>query len=270
MNQTTTITLTGSTHTVTTQAPPFLLFGVPPELAAVFTIAIVAVVYLFFRFQVKGVPVIIELIARNYQAKQFRAQQDLNGLWLYILNARGKKAATLKKTGLPVEVHLVDNKSRAYMIQEGKRNGGLDPDIKKQLYEKGWKIREIEGKKEKERKAYIFEEPSPPYKTLAYIDIEAGGQKRFTKFTAVEGTGTTMQLIDVKKKVDEAGESEDDNSEASSGLIHEELAAAKSFLVILAEAMQGAFKSFILPMIAGAGLSATAILLVLELTGHLH
>jgi hypothetical protein len=209
----------------------------------------------------------VEWLFRNHSGKQFRALEDLNGLWLYILNARGKKAATLKKNGLPIEVSIVGNKARAYVIQEKHRNGGLDSGIRAQLQDRGFKVREIPQEKPDKngRKGYILEEPDPPKKTLAYIDVEAGGQKIFRKYTVVEGTGTSLELLDMGHKVDNTKELED---EGGSALIHEMQAASKSFLVILAEAMQGAFKSLILPLIAGVGMGGMIVFLVLMLTGH--
>lgn len=263
-------------HTTTTAAAPFLLFGLPPELVAVFTFAIVGVVIAYFRLQVKGLPVLIRWLRSNYSAVQFRAQEDLRGIYLYVLNARGKREETITKTGKPFQVKVVDNKSYAYLLRDGKAGHDLSAIEKEELEKKGWKIVDRSERytnwrgKELPRKAYLIEKKEPT-EQLAYLDIAAGGQKMYRMYDAVEGTGTTLELLDVKNKIDAAIEnSEKTETAASSGMVHEELAASKSFLDLLAEAMQGSFKTFLIPFLAGGGVFGMAVLLVAILSGHLH
>lgn len=266
---TSTVTVVSTVHqTQTINNGPLLIFGLPPELIAVILFAVAGIGYAWFRFSARGRPVIVEWLFRNYSGKQFRAMEDLNGLWLYIMNATGKKAATLKKNGLPIEVELTNNKARAYTIQERHRNGGLDSATRQDLINKGFKIKDLPFKNEKVRKGYILTEPDPPKKTLAYIDYEAGGAKIFRKYTVVEGTGTTMTVLDMKAKIDGTKEMEP-GDEASAGLVHEELAASKSFLQLLAEAMQGNIKTFLIPLLAGLGIGGMITALLFVLSGHL-
>jgi hypothetical protein len=273
-NVTTTVTsvstiLNTVTHSTTVQAAPFLLFGLPPELVVIFTIALIAIVFGILRYQVKGMPVVVKWLRKNYSAVQFRAQEDLGGIFLYVLNARGKREETIKKTGLPIEVKIINNKSEAYFLKP-KNGHSLDGKLLEQIKAKGFSVelRSTMDRKGKEvTKGYIIEKKEPT-EQLAYLDVAAGGLKMYREYNIVEGTGTTMQLLDIRKKIDEQGGEKAEDS-GNSSLMHEVRGAAKGFLALMAEAMQGTFKSLILPLVAGGGLFSMILIVIEMLTGHL-
>src|SRR6266849_182915 len=107
-----TVTATHST-TITNQAAPFLLFGLPPELIAIFALSFILIAFAMFKYQVKGIPIVVKWIHKNGAAWQMRARQDLNGLFIDVLSIRGKRLEVLKQTGLALEVSVLPDKFKA-------------------------------------------------------------------------------------------------------------------------------------------------------------
>jgi hypothetical protein len=254
---TTTVTFTGTTtHTV--QAAPFLLFGLPPELVLGFTLAIVAVIFLFFRFQVKGVPVMLVWIYKNGSAIMLRAREDLQGIFLDVLKS-GKKAEIIKKTGLALPVRYLPNNFKAYI--EPPKNRFTETAIIKDLRTAGFKVNVQRTDRKGAVKAYLIEKEASVEKTLAFLDVNLGGMKSAKLYATIEGMGET---IDWQPKIETTNNKDDSGNTI---LLQEMKTAAKGFFALLAEAMQGTMKSLILPLVAGVGLGITIIVLVVTLTG---
>jgi hypothetical protein len=254
---TSTVTLTG-THTVTVQAAPVLLFGLPPELILIFTVAAVFVIWGFFRFQVKGVTVSLIWIYKNGSAIMLNAQQDLQGIFLYVIKGR-RKVETLKKTGMPLQVRYLPPKFKAYM--ETPKNHALDDPNFKALREKGFKITPERHDRRGNIKAYLLEKDGSIEETFAYLDVNLGGLKTAQLYATVEGSGETMSW---QKKIDDAPV-----DSGNTVVLQEMRTAAKGFFQLLAEAMQGSLKTFLLPLIAGLGIGGMVTVLLFILSGHL-
>lgn len=251
------ITLTGTTHTVTTQAPTFLLFGLPPELIALFTFAIVGIIYAFFRFQVKGVPVLLIWIYKNGAAIILKGKEDLQGIFLDVIRGN-KKVELLKKTGLPLQVRYLPDKFKAYIDVPKDRT--INEEKLKALRDDGFKMTVAKYDRKARIRGYIIEKEHLMEKTLAYLDVNLGGMKMARIYAAIEGSGET---IDWAPKI--AGSSEDTGNTV---LLGEMKSAAKGFFQLLAEAMQGSLKTFLLPLLAGLGLGGMLVVLVFILSGH--
>lgn len=259
---TTTVTLTG-THTVTVQAAPVLLFGLPPELILIFTVAVVAVVFLFFRFQVKGVAVSLIWIYKNGTAVMMGAKEDLQGIFLDVLKG-GRKVEILKKTGLALPVRYVPGKFKAYMDTPKDKTlaevvGGP---LLEQLRGAGFKLTPTKYDRKARVRGYLVEKERGTEKAIAYLDVSLGGMKQARLYASVEGTGET---IDWMPRIAAANQ----NDASNTVILQEMKTAAKSFFALLAEAMQGSLKTFLLPLLAGLGLGGMITLLLFVLSGHL-
>lgn len=259
---TTTIILT-STHTNTVQAAPVLLFGLPPEIILIFTVAIVAIVFLFFRFQVKGVAVSLIWIYKNGSAVMMGAKEDLQGIFLDVLKG-GRKVEILKKTGLALPVRYVPGKFKAYMDTPKDKTlaevvGGP---LLEQLRAAGFKLTPAKYDRKARVRGYLVERERGPEKAIAYLDVSLGGMRQARLYTTVEGTGET---IDWMPRI--AGASQNDSS--NTVVLQEMKTAAKSFFALLAEAMQGSFKTMLLPLIAGLGIGAMLMVVLFLVTGRL-
>lgn len=268
---TTTVTSTQAGFTATTtiqhQAAPVLIFGLPPELVAVFAFVVFGLVYAFFKFQVKGVPVSLLWIYKNGTAIMLKGQEDLQGVFLTVIKG-GKKAETIKKTGLALPVSYVPGKFEAY-IETPETNKELAHSISLLKF-KGFTVTEKEDKTRRKGffgkeliKVYLIARESLPVETLAYLNVNLGGLKQARIYGAVEGAGETF---DWTGKIQQAGTSDPGNTV----LLQEMKSAGKAFFALLAEAMQGTLKNFVLPLVAGAGMGGLMVFLVVELTGHLH
>src|SRR5881296_3722599 len=135
------------------------LFGIGYEIWAIFALIGFTVFYLLFKRNIKGIPVILKWIYKNGSALQLRAQQDLGGIFIYVMNARGKKVETLKQTGLPLEVSILSNRFKAY-VETNIDNLGYKTTLA-ELKNKGFKVSSQPDKKKGRIKAYLIgKEPS--------------------------------------------------------------------------------------------------------------
>jgi hypothetical protein len=262
-NHTTTITFT-STHTTTQQlaAAPFL--GIPTELWIIILPLIGVSVWLILKFQVKAVPVTLLLLAKNYSALKLKVNRDLAGLWLTVINARGKKADTIKQKGKPFEVYSVDNKDAiAYTLRERRKEAELGESLWGQLVAKGFKIEEKKEGRRQKHKGYLIKKDAPESE-IVYVEIPTGGMKHETMFTAVEGTGHTVELLDIKPLIDESAA----NASGSDGVIHQEINAAKSWLQLLGEAASRPLGQTLILLGAGMAMGGLLIVMVFLFGGH--
>lgn len=253
------------THTSTQQLAPSPFFlGIPNELWLVIIPVIGVVFYLVLKFNVKGVPVKVLWLAKNYSALQLRASEDLQGLWLTIINARGKKVETIKKTGKAIEVYMAANKNGiAYTLNERRKAAELDDATKEMLKAKGFNLQEVRKGRKMKLKGYIMKKDAPDIE-IAYLDLPKGGMKHERMYTAVEGTGHTLDLLNWREIIDQ----QDTNESGSDGVIHQEINAAKSWLQLLAEAARASLGNTLLMVGGGFGIGGMVVMLALILTGH--
>lgn len=211
-----------------TSSPPFVAPPLLPlDLWIVIGVVVVVGIYLAYRGGYKTIPVKVLWVFRNYSGRMFNAEEDLQGIFLTLKTAKGKKFETLKKTGQPLDVVEIDEKhNRAWLV--------------KWQEEGGEKVEKV------------------------FLDVSMGGLKHTRLYATVEGTGETMDWI---KKVEDEGKKKSDSG--SAGIIHEEKSAVKEFLKLWAEAAAGTMKTLIIPLIAGAGLGASTVFIILVLLGHL-
>ena len=260
-----TVTFTATqttTHTVTTAATPFL--GIPTELWILILPLIAILGWLLLKFNVKTIPVKVLWLAKNYSALRLRASEDLQGLWLTIINARGKKVETIKKTGRAIEVYDLDNKNGiAYTLNERRKAAGLSDEMKTSIEGLGFRVEEIVRKGK--RRGYLVKKDGPATE-LAYLNIPSGGLKHEKLYTAVEGSGHTLDLLDLKEGIDKA----ETNTEGSDGIIHGEINAAKSWLALLAEAAKANLANTLLMFGGGAGIGGMVVMLALLVSGHVR
>jgi hypothetical protein len=92
--------------------------GIPYEVLAVITIAVVAAIYFFFRTSVEGMPVYVKWVTETGVTFRFKAKEDLRGVFLYIKGAGGKVIETVKKVGIPMDVSDIAEKDmKAYLVK---------------------------------------------------------------------------------------------------------------------------------------------------------
>lgn len=248
------------THSTTVQAQPFLLLGLPPELVAVILIVVTIMVYAAFKFQVKGVPVQLLWIYKNGSALMLRAKEDMQGIFLEVLSARGKKLETLKKPGLALPVKVMPDKFSAYI--EVPKDATMQDETLQNLRAKGFKISPAKHDKKGAVRAYIVEREAELTEALAYLDVSLGGLKTMRLYGAIEGSGETFNWVE---KIDAAGSTDPGNT----AVIHEMRSAFKSFAQILADAVKGTLSALLVPMIGGLGIGGMLAFILILVTGHL-
>lgn len=258
-NATSTVTFT-ATHTTTVQAAPFLLFGLPPELVGLFAIVAVIMVYAVLKYNVKGVPVQLLWIYKNGSALLMRSKEDMQGIFLEVMNARGKKLETLKKPGLALPVKVMPDKFTAYV--EMPKNTTMQDSTLVELRSKGFKISPAKQNRKGVIKAYLIEKESKLTEALAYLDVSLGGLKTMRLYGAVEGAGETFNWQD---KIDAAKSTDPGNT----AVIHEMRSAFKSFAQILADAVKGTFSALLIPLIMGISLGGMLTVILLLVSGHM-
>jgi hypothetical protein len=101
-----------------------LIFGVDPSLFVFF--ALIASVFgiLIVRFLSRNagaITVVVTWVFKNHTALRFKAREDLRGIFLDVMGARGKVIEALKKEGLPIEVEEVDG-MKAYILKKDKNS----------------------------------------------------------------------------------------------------------------------------------------------------
>lgn len=236
---------------------PTLVFGLPPEVFVVIILAVVGIVFLFFRFQVKGVPVYLVWIYKNGTAVWLKAREDLQGIFLDVIKG-GKKVEVLKKTGLALPVRYLPNNFKAY-IETPAKNVQLVGAMA-ELKMKGFTVEErsdrVQGRIRRHLiKTYLIEKKAETTEALAYLDVSLGGLKQARIYASIEGSGET---IDWKPKI----EGEEGKDPGNTVLIQEMRSAAKGFFALLAEMLQGGIRSLLLPLIAGLGIGGLLVAII--------
>jgi len=252
---------------------PQVTQGIPYfDLWVILIIAGVAVAWFFFRSSVQGVPVIVKWVYRNGTAIELKAKEDLQGIFLEILNAKGKVIETIKKTGIPLEVQEINEKdSRAYLVKfsDGSKRVFLSVALSRMKHKREYTVLEGTGETvdlmDKGRKMGSLPSTSIPMLTEAALLLRDGAgdsaEDKQIRVKSANGLESIVKQISEGPQIGGLG---------NSVTLHEERSAAKAFMKDLAEALAGTFKALILPMIAGGGMTASAIIIVLLLSGHLH
>ncbi len=256
-NITTTTSTVTFTRTTIQQLPATPFLGIDDTLWLVIIGAILAFSYILFTRQVKGVPYSLKWIYKTGSALQLTVGQDLNGLFISVMNARGKKLETLTKDAEPLEVTVIPPKVEFYM--DPKEAGTtLDADTTALIESKGFKVKERrEGRKQKFRGYLVYNEPKLK-KVLAFLDVSLGGLRHVREYATIEGSGTTVDWMERAKDAPVGV--------GKNAVIHEEISAGKSWLHLLAEAAQGS-RSLLIGAVMGGGIAGTAMLLVFLLAG---
>lgn len=92
--------------------------GIPYEVLAVLMVAVIAIVYFFFRSNVEQMPVKVKWVTETGVTFVFKAKEDLRGVFLYIKDAKGKTIETIKKVGIPMDVsEIADKDGKAYLAK---------------------------------------------------------------------------------------------------------------------------------------------------------
>lgn len=272
-NVTTTVTSVSVQRVTTTAAGKITVQSVPWEfyLIGLFVVIFGVVAWVFLKLQVKEIPVVVDFLQENYQALEVRAKRDLNGVFVKLFRS-GKHVETIKGVTKPFEVTILDNGGNAWTIDD--KLTRMDDALKRIIARYGMNLtpNKMGGwRHRKEIKGYLLTEPKPPDKALAYFNVNLGGLKRVTRYMTVQGTGKTVDPMEV---VREATTEEDANGNGPEGvdtsaMTHELLSAGKETVRIINEGTQGNGKLF-MGIGIGAMLGLSVLLLVLVLSGHLH
>ena len=91
-------------------------FGIPYEVLAVILAAAIVVAYLFFRSSVEGMPVYAKWVTETGVTWRFRAKEDLRGVFIDIMDGKGKVIEQVKKFGIPLDISDVEN-AKAYLVK---------------------------------------------------------------------------------------------------------------------------------------------------------
>src|SRR5712691_6217773 len=98
--------------------------GVGYEIWTIFGLIFLGVIYAISRPRL-SIPVKVLWILRNRAAYRFPAKADINGIYVDVKTARGKKAVSLLQEGLPIEVREVPKNGKAYVIGESEQPGKI-------------------------------------------------------------------------------------------------------------------------------------------------
>jgi len=102
-----------------------LILGIDAQLLvlAAFIASIFGILLVRFLSRNAGaINVIVTWVFKNNTALRFKAREDLRGIFLDVVGARGKVIEALKKDGLPIEVEEVSD-MKAYLLKKGKEKG---------------------------------------------------------------------------------------------------------------------------------------------------
>lgn len=247
-NATTTATFVATT-TSTVHGTTLAVFNPTTEIGLIVGFLILVGSVLYFRSSVKGLPVMIRWIYKNGQAVLFKGQQDVGGLFIGVLNARGKRAESLKATGTPIEVFYVPEKAKAYVIED---------DLGREV------VTDKQGTPLKDKKGNQITKAVPQL-TTAYMDVSLGGLKHVRMYDAVEGVG---KVVDWNHIIKSELQLDEDSEEGASGLYNEEMNAMKGIFRLFAEALVGTLRGLLMPYVAGLGTGAMLLTFLFLFTGH--
>ena len=270
VNSTTTTTVTSATHTVTAtvtftrvstsiqQLVPTNPLGIPYELWALLLGSIIAVSYLFFKINVKGIPTFVTFVRRNGgTALQLSATKALDGLFINVREGTGKRIIPIKEKGVAIDVTVLPPKFEAYVETKGRE---LEEEVIADMERKGFKVREKRSKKDKLRGYLLNYEPLAT-KTKAFLDVSLGGLKHANTYTTIEGSGETIDWQEIISGTK--------GSDPGNAAVMQELrAGVRAMFADWANAMKGTLQTLILPMATGAGLMGMIIFLIFLATGH--
>ena len=210
--------------------------GLPYEIWGLVVFAIVVAMYFIFRTNYEAIPVRALWIFKNGQAYSFKAKEDLQGIFLKIVNARGKEIETIKKRGIPLEVKEIDEKqAKAYIAK--------------------FATTDAEGK--------------PTTEKRAYLNVAFSKMKHERVYAVLEGTGETIDIVELATQ-DAKKKAKGEPSSGNAVVLHEEQSAAKELFKAWAEALAGSLRALVLPLAAGGAIGMAATLVLLILTGHFH
>lgn len=147
-----------------------LIFGVDPTLFVLFALIAAGAMIAVVRFMGKSlgtIDVVVTWVFKNHTALRFKAKEDLRGIFLDVLGARGKSIEALKKEGIPIEVSDIDKKDmKAYLLVKPKGATG-----------------------------------APQVSLL----VKHGRTKSSREFITVEGTGQTIDFVERAKGLKDSG-----------------------------------------------------------------
>ena len=166
-------------------------------------LAIVVSSYFFFRTNVQGVPVNVTWVFKNGSAYKFRAEEDLQGIFLRIKNARGKIIETIKKNGIPLEVKEIDKKDmKAYLVKfaNDQDRAFLAVSYSKMKHSREYTVLEGTGEtvnviKEAEKIEKKEGDSNPSSGNAVVLHEEQSAAKEFFKGLAMALQGTFRALI---------------------------------------------------------------------------
>lgn len=259
-NSTTTVTFTG---TVTSTINHTVLQSIPWQfyLIGLLILAGGVLAYVFFRLNVKEIPAVVEFLGTNYHAWEIRAKKDINGIYLKLYRG-SKHVESLKAVTKPFEVTVLDPKVKGYIVSKRL----MDDDTRKLLTDRGFTITDRDKDRKGRVKSYLLEEP-PNGKALAYFPTHLGGMKTVLRYMTVEGTGKTIDPMEVVGATLNGGNNK--SEEDTTGLVHELVSAGKEIIGLINEGAQGNFK-MLLGVAAGLPMGMALIMVALEFTGHLR
>lgn len=214
--------------------------GVPIDLIAIIFLVFLAVMGIALKFagrKLGQIAVKLIWVFKNYQALKIDAKEDLRGIFIHVLGARGKEIETIKKAGQPIEVESIDLKDmKAYILLKGDKK--------------------VARGKLTEQDVQTGEDGKP----LAYITVKRGRSTIERTYITVEGTGRTFDPIKGAEGVEDPG---------NAPVIQEEQSAFKTIMRLFSEAAESAANK-LFTFATGIGTGAGAIMIVLLLLGHLR
>src|SRR6058998_54048 len=100
------------------------LFGIGYEIWAFFALIFLAVFYTVNKTRIRDIPVNVLWFLKTGAVYMMRAKEDIAGVYIDIFKGRrAKKLTTLGKAGLPIEVTVIPEKAKAYLINNNGKPG---------------------------------------------------------------------------------------------------------------------------------------------------
>ena len=105
--------------------------GIGSEIWTIFGFVFIVVAYLSFKAKGRDIPVKVLFLLKTKAGYLLSAKEDIAGVYIDIFKKRfgqNKKITSIGKSGLPVEVKIVPDKAKAYLISKdnGKPMVGYD------------------------------------------------------------------------------------------------------------------------------------------------
>ena len=207
--------------------------GVGYEIWAFFIIIAIPIAVILRRrgpTSIRAMPVKVLWELKNGAAYLLPAKEDLNGVFVYVVNARGKKILSLMKEGQPIEVKEPPEKDakRLYLIG-GPHNG-----------------------KKAGRDSEHDDRP--------YLDVNLSRTKSMRLYRTMEKTGQTLPW----------GAEDGQATNLHGSTVNQETATVNELLKRMAENIANTFSRLIMPILTGVGLGGMGTFLILIVLGHLR